>query len=66
MREFLKILLEKDGHSVQTAADGNAALELSAEHDFDLVITDIRMPGMSGLELLADLKNRSDPTCRLS
>jgi len=56
MREFLKILLEKDGHSVQTAAEGNAALELIGEHDFNLVITDIRMPGISGLELLARLK----------
>lgn len=56
MREFLKILLEKDGHEVVTAADGTGALELAVRHDFDLAISDIRMPGMSGLDLLAELK----------
>ncbi len=56
MREFLKILLEKDGHEVVTAADGAGALELAVRHDFDLAISDIRMPGMSGLDLLAQLK----------
>ena len=56
MREFLKILLEKDGYHVTTAADGKLALELAGQHPFDLVISDIRMPGMSGLELLAQLK----------
>lgn len=56
MREFLKILLEKDGHRVSSAPDGKTALELAAQHPFDLVVSDIRMPGMSGLELLAQLK----------
>ncbi len=56
MREFLKILLEKDGHEVIAAADGASALELAARHEFDLAISDIRMPGMSGLDLLAELK----------
>ncbi|VAW35775.1 Two-component transcriptional response regulator, LuxR family [hydrothermal vent metagenome] len=56
MREFLKILLEKDGHKVTAAADGVSALELAARHDFDLAISDIRMPGMSGLDLLGELK----------
>ena len=56
MREFLKILLEKDGYHIATAADGKLALELAGQHPFDLVISDIRMPGMTGLELLAQLK----------
>lgn len=56
MREFLKILLEKDGHTVKAASNASTALELAANQDFDLVISDIRMPGMSGLELLAELK----------
>jgi len=57
MREFLKILLEKDGHTVELAADSTAALDLASKNHFDLAISDIRMPGMSGLELLAELKN---------
>jgi len=56
MREFLKILLEKEGYRVVTAAEGKSALALAEQHAFDLVISDIRMPGMSGLELLAQLK----------
>jgi len=56
MREFLKILLEKDGHTVETASDGPSALKLAESHNFDLAISDIRMPGMSGLDLLAELK----------
>ncbi|MFZ5797247.1 MAG: sigma-54-dependent transcriptional regulator, partial [Thermodesulfobacteriota bacterium] len=58
MREFLRILLEKDGHTVQAAASGSAAIDLVEDHDLDLVITDIRMPGISGLELLAEVKKR--------
>ena len=56
MREFLRILLEKEGHQVTTAINGLVALELTGQHSFDLVVTDIRMPGMTGLELLASLK----------
>lgn len=56
MREFLKILLEKENHCVETAADGRAALKSLSDADFDLVITDIRMPVMGGLDLLAEAK----------
>jgi two-component system response regulator PilR (NtrC family) len=56
MREFLKILLEKEGYRVTVAADGKSALALAGKHSFDLVISDIRMPGMSGLDLLTRLK----------
>ncbi|MGD9950046.1 MAG: sigma-54-dependent transcriptional regulator [Desulfobulbus sp.] len=56
MREFLRILLEKEGYQVTLAAEGKNALQLAEQHSFDLVISDIRMPGMSGLELLAQLK----------
>ena len=56
MREFLSILLEKDGHQVLTGSDGSRALEQLQQHDVDLVITDIRMSGMTGLELLKEIK----------
>jgi two-component system, NtrC family, response regulator PilR len=56
MREFLKILLEKEGHSVTTAGDGIAALGALAEKSFDLIISDIKMPRMGGLELLERVK----------
>jgi len=57
MREFLKILLEKDGHTVEMVAEASTALKSAATKNFDLVISDIRMPGMSGLDLLAELKD---------
>ena len=57
MRQFLKILLEKEGYEIALAADGPSALEQARAREFDLAISDIRMPGMNGLELLAELKN---------
>lgn len=56
MREFLSILLEKQGHQVFTAGDPQRALETAASHELELVITDIRMGAMSGLDLLKELK----------
>lgn len=56
MRDFLKILLNKEGHQVTTAKDAKEALAAVKSAPFDLVITDIRMPGMSGLELLEEIK----------
>ncbi|MFC1513149.1 sigma-54-dependent transcriptional regulator [Thermodesulfobacteriota bacterium] len=53
MREFLRILLEKEGFKAVTAANGEDALDALREESFDLLISDIRMPGMGGLELLA-------------
>ncbi len=58
MRDFLKILLVKEGYMVETAPNGNRALELIGEHDFNLVITDISMDGMNGLELLSAIKEQ--------
>ncbi len=56
MREFLSIFLEKQGHTVLTADSGEKALLIAQEQRVDLAISDIRMPGMGGLELLSRLK----------
>jgi two-component system, NtrC family, response regulator PilR len=56
MRDFLKIMLKKEGYQVQTAGNGDMALSILQEGSFDLVISDIRMPGMSGLDLLGSIK----------
>ncbi len=58
MREFLKILLDKEGYKISTAADAHRALQLMETHDFDLAISDIRMPGMSGITLLSEAARR--------
>ena len=53
-------MLSKKGYDVHTAESGNEALQITATTSFDAVITDIRMPGMDGLDLLARLKTQ-DP-----
>ena len=56
MREFLEILLRKEGYDVTTAGDVEAALVALDSDDFDLVISDIQMPGKSGLDLLRSIR----------
>lgn len=57
MREFLKILLDKEGYATSTAASGKEALALLDKSPFDLIISDIRMPDLDGLSLLEHIKN---------
>lgn len=56
MREFLTILLEKEGFSAIVAEDGESALKKLHVNQIDLIISDIRMPGMGGLKLLEKVK----------
>src|SRR5687768_1172571 len=56
IREFLEDALAADGHEVETAADGDAAARALDRRSFDLVFTDLRMPGQSGLALLRKLR----------
>lgn len=49
--------LEKEGYTVSGVADGAAAMERLKEEHFDVVITDIKMPGMDGITLLERIKN---------
>ena len=52
MREFLEIFFLQNGHEVVLAEDGTEAVQLLHEHEFDLVITDLRMPGTHGMVVL--------------
>jgi two-component system, NtrC family, response regulator AtoC len=52
LRRVLRAQLERDGYDVHTAEDGEQALALLHEHHIDLVITDLRMPKLDGMELL--------------
>jgi EAL domain-containing protein (putative c-di-GMP-specific phosphodiesterase class I) len=45
-------VLEARGYRVKTASDGNAAIELIRREPFDVIVSDIQMPGMSGIDLL--------------
>ena len=55
-REMLAGFLKKKGYEIETAADGKAALALFHEKPFSLVLTDHKMPGMTGDELLFKLR----------
>jgi two-component system, NtrC family, response regulator PilR len=62
MRELLELLLIKKGYDVQCAESGQEALELIRSASFDLVITDIRMHPVNGLEVLKQCKTISPRT----
>ena len=54
--EFLSLLLKKEGYGVTATTDGQEAIRLAKETCFDTVITDIKMPGVDGLDVLSNLK----------
>jgi CheY-like chemotaxis protein len=57
LRDFLRVILEELGHHVLVATNGRQALELALAYHPDLVISDVMMPGMSGVELCRRLKH---------
>jgi CheY-like chemotaxis protein len=57
VRRSIKLLLNIDRHTVTEAANGHEALQLFTGSQYDLVITDYRMPGMLGDELVRNIKN---------
>lgn len=62
MREFLEVMLLKDGYRVRCAAGGKEALEAIRQEPFALVITDIRMKPVNGLEVLKQCRHISPQT----
>jgi len=62
LRRILEYNLAEEGHSVATADDGGSALEALGRAAFDLVLTDIKMPGMDGMELLQRVRLEAPDT----
>ena len=58
--ELLREVLAQEGYQVSSATSGQAAIDLAREVPFDLAIIDIRMPDVSGIEVLKALK-RANP-----
>jgi DNA-binding NtrC family response regulator len=56
IRESLSFILKKEGYVVEEAENGKAAYDKILKDSFDLVITDIEMPGMKGIDLLSEIK----------
>ncbi len=62
MREFMEIMLTKEGYDVVCAEDPAKAINLCNKKDFDLVITDLRMPKIDGIEFLKAIKEKKPET----
>ncbi len=56
LRRVTQLKLQQAGYEAMTASDGAQALEVLSKHPQDLVLTDLKMPGMSGIELLQKIK----------
>ena len=67
IREIIHVLLEGEGFLIEEAADGETALQLTMEKDFDLIILDIMMPGKNGYQTCDSIrKNCNAPVLFLS
>ena len=54
--ESLKRLLKKEGYSVIIAASGKEAMEYVSKSDFDLIVSDVRMPEVDGVEIVKNIR----------
>lgn len=57
MRDFFKIMLSKDGYDVSTFENGNEAIDFIKQNKVDLVITDLNMPHIGGIDVLREVKS---------
>jgi DNA-binding NtrC family response regulator len=62
MRASLSDILEEDGYNIQAAADGREAIGVCSRDHVDLVLMDVRMPGMSGIDAFRQIKKLSRST----
>lgn len=62
VHESIRILLSRAGYSVTVAPDGKTAVQLAQGEDFNLTLTDMRMPGMDGLETLKAIRRVREET----
>ena len=60
IRRILQVAFEKAGYHVNAAEDGRTALELQRNQEHDCVLTDVTMPGMTGYELLREIRSVSE------
>ncbi|MBP2676849.1 MAG: sigma-54-dependent transcriptional response regulator, partial [Deltaproteobacteria bacterium] len=54
MRSFLSTVMREEGYAVEEAGNGSRALEALRRSEFDLVVTDLRMPDVSGMEVMRE------------
>ena len=62
MREFLDVLLSKEGYKVSVAKNGKQAVNMIAKNEYDLVLSDIRLGDITGLDVLKEAKKKNQDT----
>ena len=60
MRVTLQDILADEGYDVSNAADGQTAVNLCAENDYDVVIMDVRMPGLNGVDAFRQIRRHCE------
>jgi two-component system NtrC family sensor kinase len=61
MRELIEVTLEDAGHAVESVESGRAALELLAQHAYDLIVCDLHMPDRDGPAVYRAIERRPPP-----
>ncbi|KRF09160.1 histidine kinase [Arthrobacter sp. Soil782] len=61
IRDLVSTKLESSGYEVETAGDGVAGLELAINNEYSLVISDVMMPGMSGVDMVRMMRSAEPP-----
>src|SRR5262249_23812337 len=62
MRELLELVLKREGYSIHTAENGMRALDLIKQNLYDLIISDVKMPDINGIDLLMRVRESSPDT----
>src|SRR3984893_10301804 len=65
IRTMVRMLLELDGHRVLEARDGTAAWEMIQSHNPSVVVADVQMPGMTGLQLCRKVRDSAHSSVRV-
>ena len=60
--DLITRLLKKKGHEITTAENGNEVVDRFLEGSFDVILMDLEMPGISGIEVLTAMRERNDDT----
>ncbi len=67
IRRLLKMYLEREDYIIEEASDGEGALELALSEEYDLILLDVMMPGMDGIEMCQELrKTKATPVMMLT
>lgn len=67
IRRLLRMYLEKEGYAIEEAEDGETALKLALQEEYDLIVLDLMLPGIDGMEVCARLRqSKATPVIMLT